>query len=66
MTWANLGILGVGGVLLAVPVILHFMMKAKPKDIIFPALRFLKEKDISNRSRMRLRHFLQLPFSLHL
>ncbi len=60
MTWANLGILGVGGVLLAVPVILHFMMKAKPKDIIFPALRFLKEKDISNRSRMRLRHFLLL------
>ena len=60
MTWANLGILGLGGFLLSIPIILHFMMKAKPKDIIFPALRFLKEKDISNRSRMRLRHFLLL------
>ncbi|MFK7768935.1 MAG: BatA domain-containing protein [Mariniblastus sp.] len=60
MTWVNLGILGVGGALLSIPIILHFMMKAKPKDIVFPALRFLKEKDISNRSRMRLRHFLLL------
>ncbi len=60
MTWANLGILGVGGVLLSVPIILHFMMQPKPKDMMFPAMRFLQELQHSNRSRMRVRHFLLL------
>lgn len=60
MTWANLGILGVGGVLLSVPIILHFMMQPKPKDLPFPAMRFLRELHQSNRTRMRVRHILLL------
>lgn len=60
MTWANIGILGLGGLLLTVPIILHFMMRPKPKDIVFPAMRFLKQRSQSNASRMRIRHFLLL------
>ena len=60
MTWANLGILGLGGLLLLVPIVLHFLLQPKPKDIVFPALRFLKARQQSNKSSMRIRHFLLL------
>ena len=60
MTWINFGILGVGGALISVPIILHFLMQPKPKEMIFPAMRFLKERQYANRSRMRIRHFLLL------
>ena len=60
MTWANLGILGVGGVMLSVPIVLHFMMRPKPKEMLFPAMRFLQELQHSNRTQMRVRHFLLL------
>ncbi|MEL7497051.1 MAG: BatA domain-containing protein [Planctomycetota bacterium] len=60
MNWANLGALGLGGVLLSVPIILHFLMQPKPVNIDFPALRFLKKKQQTTRSRMRIKHFLLL------
>ena len=60
MAWLNFGVLGVGGLLLAIPVILHFLMQPKPKELVFPALRFLQEQQKTTRSRMRLRHFLLL------
>ena len=60
MTWANLGILGVGGLLLCVPIILHFMFQPKPVSVDFPALRFLKQKQQTTRSRMRLKHIALL------
>lgn len=60
MTWANGLILGLGGLLIAIPIILHLLMQPKPKKMIFPALRFLKEKQLASRSRMRLRHLLLL------
>ena len=60
MTWANFGILGVGGLLLCVPIILHFMFQPKPVSVDFPALRFLKQKQQSTRSRMRLKHIALL------
>ena len=60
MTWANLGILGVGGLLLCVPVILHFMFQPKPVSVDFPALRFLQKSQQSTRSRMKLKHIALL------
>ncbi len=60
MAWANFLILGVGGALVSVPIILHFMMQPKPKELMFPALRFVKQRQQSNRSRLRLRHMLLL------
>ena len=49
-----------GLVLATVPVILHMVMRAKPKRIEFPALRLLKARQPSNARRMQLRHLLLL------
>ena len=49
-----------GLVLASVPVILHLVMRAKPKRIEFPALRLLKARQPSNARRMQLRHLLLL------
>ena len=46
--------------LAALPVILHLVMRAKPKRIEFPALRLLKTRKVSNARRMQLRHLLLL------
>jgi hypothetical protein len=47
-------LLGLG--LVAVPVILHLLMRAKPKKLVFPALRLLQNRKRTNSRRMRLRH----------
>ena len=60
MIWANLAMLGFGGALLSVPVLIHFLMQPKPIEVDFPAMRFLKKKQMINRSRTRLRHLLLL------
>ncbi len=46
--------------LAAIPVILHFLLRAKPKKLLFPALRLIKMQRRANRRRMRLRHLLLL------
>ena len=60
MVWANALVLGLGGLLVAAPVILHFLMQPKPKEHVFPALKFLRERQLTNRSRMRMQHILLL------
>ena len=60
MFWANPLVLGIGTILLSIPIILHFMMQPKPKVLAFPALKFVREHEVTNRSRMRLRHLLLL------
>lgn len=42
---------------IAIPVVLHFMLRSKPKRFIFPAMRFIQERKTQNIQRMRLRHF---------
>ena len=60
MTLAHLSVLGLGGLLIAVPVLLHFLMQPKPVLMMFPAMRFLQQRSATNKSRMRLRHLLLL------
>lgn len=60
MIWANGLILGLGGLLICIPILLHLLMRPKPKRLMFPALRFLLERQHRSRSRTRLRHFLLL------
>ncbi|HAD62185.1 MAG TPA: hypothetical protein DCG12_23355 [Planctomycetaceae bacterium] len=49
------------GLLLAViPVVLHLIMKAKPKRVEFPALRLIQQHRRSSQRRMRLRQLLLL------
>ena len=49
-----------GAALVAVPLVLHMIMRRKPVKREFPALRFLKERAIANRRRLRLNHLLLL------
>lgn len=59
MTWVNLSLL-LGGALVAVPIVLHLVLRQQPKQLVFPALRFLRERRESNRRRLQLRHWLLL------
>ena len=42
--------------LAALPVILHLIMRPKPKQFVFPALRLIESRRKSNVRRLRLRH----------
>lgn len=50
-----------GGLLLAgVPVLLHLIMRQKPKPLRFPAFRFLRQRHLINRRKLRLQQLLLL------
>lgn len=45
-----------GFVFAAIPLLLHLLMRAKPKKLLFPALRLIQQRRLQNTRRMRLRH----------
>ncbi|MCR5165007.1 MAG: BatA domain-containing protein, partial [Thermoguttaceae bacterium] len=47
-------------VCVAAPVLLHFLMRPKPKKLTFPAFRFLQSHEKSQRRSLRLKHWLLL------
>lgn len=49
-----------GGLLLAIPVLLHLVLRQQPKQLPFPALRFIKQRQDANRRQLQLRHWLLL------
>lgn len=49
-----------GASLVAVPLILHLVMRRRPVPHDFPALRFLRQRAVANRRRLRLSHVLLL------
>ena len=59
MAFVNASLL-FGGMLMAVPVILHLVMRQKPRSLLFPAIRFIQQRRESNRRTLRLRHWLLL------
>ena len=59
MTFVN-PLLLAGTALLALPVVLHLIMRQKPKLLEFPALRFIQKRHDTNRRRLMLRHILLL------
>ena len=42
--------------LVLVPVVLHLLMKAKPKKLLFPALQLIQKRRMQNTRKIRLRH----------
>jgi hypothetical protein len=60
MSFANLSLLAIGGLFVAVPIVLHLVMRQEPKRIVFPALRLLHARESSNRRRLRVRNWLLL------
>jgi hypothetical protein len=59
MAFLNVSLL-LGGAFFAIPVVLHLIMRQKPKHLVFPAVRFVKERRESNTRRLQLRHWLLL------
>ena len=59
MTFLHVAFLG-GALAIAVPIVLHLLMRQQPKHLEFPALRFIKMRETANRRQMRLRHWLLL------
>ena len=57
-------ILIAGIAMVGLPVLLHLIMKQQPKKLVFPALRFLQQKQKTNQRKMRLRHFLLLALRM--
>ena len=49
-----------GGLAIAVPIILHLVMRKQPVHLEFPALRFIKLRENANRRQVRFRHWLLL------
>src|SRR5581483_6691945 len=56
-----------GGLLLAgIPVLLHLIMRQKPKQLPFPAFRFLIKRHRTNQRKLQLRHVLLLTLRMFL
>jgi len=53
-----------GAALAAIPVILHLIMRQKPRQLEFPALRLLRLRKHSNTRRLQLRHWLLLALRI--
>jgi hypothetical protein len=53
-----------GLVLTGIPVVLHLIMRQKPKHLLFPAFRFLLQRHRSNQRKLQLRHLLLLALRL--
>src|SRR5438270_9556085 len=50
-----------GGLVLAgVPILLHLIMRQKPRTLAFPAFRFLVQRQRTNLRKLQLRHLLLL------
>jgi hypothetical protein len=52
------------GVLAGIPVLLHLILRQKPKPLPFPAFRFLVAKHQTNQRKLQLRHWLLLALRM--
>jgi hypothetical protein len=53
-----------GAALTAVPILIHLIMRQKPKHLLFPAFRFLLQKHRTTVQKLRLRHILLLAMRI--
>lgn len=59
MVFVNISLLA-GGLFMALPVILHLLMRPQPKRQIFPAVRFIQSRRIDSSRRLQLQHWILL------
>jgi len=48
MAFLNFSLLA-GGLLVGLPILLHLVMRQRPKQLVFPALRFIQQRREANR-----------------
>jgi hypothetical protein len=53
-----------GLVLVGIPIVVHLIMRQKPKHLMFPAFRFLLQRHRTNQRKLRLRHILLLALRM--
>ncbi len=58
------GYLLAGLVLVGVPILVHLIMRQKPKLLPFPAFRFLKQQHLINRRKLLLQHWLLMALRM--
>src|SRR5438105_912942 len=63
MTFIHPLLLG-GLIFVGVPVLLHLLMRQKPKHLLFPAVRFLLQRRRTNQRKLQLRHLLLLALRM--
>jgi len=59
MSFVNLS-LAFGSVLISVPILLHLLLRQKPKQMVFPAIRFIQQRKETNQRTLQLRHWILL------
>lgn len=59
MAFVNASLL-IGGLLIAIPIVIHLAMRKTPKPLMFPALRFVQQRKLTNQRRLQWRHWLLL------
>ena len=60
MSFLHVPLIAIGSLFVGVPILLHLLMRRKPKPMVFPALRFVRQRQQINQRRMKLRHLLLL------
>ena len=59
VTFLFAGVLAAGAAA-AAPVIIHLIMRTKPRELVFPPLRFVTKSHRANISKLKLKHLLLL------
>lgn len=59
MTFINLSLIA-GTFFIGIPVLLHMVMRQQPRELVFPAMRFLKLRREANTRKLQLRHWVLL------
>ncbi len=63
MTFVHPLLLG-GLLFVGIPVLLHLLMRQKPKHLLFPAVRFLLQRRRTNQRKLQLRHLILLALRM--
>lgn len=53
-----------GSALAVVPVVLHLLLRQRPRVLVFPALRLVQQRHTANQRQLRLRHWLLLALRM--
>lgn len=48
----------------AAPVIIHLVMRTRPREVVFPAMRFVLKSHMANRARLKLKHLILLAMRM--